>query len=213
MTTPRRYAPQQLRRAHQRLQAMTETQLEIARGQAEGWRNFLTAATGLLAAVLVLKGRENVAELPSGYRLTVLPLVAAGLLSLLLATFLAVRAVHGKPGFELKYADAGKLLDWEREERDRIARLIRRACWATLLGVLATAAGIMVTWVAPGPDDPASTVMVHTRGESVCGELLAADGSGVTVKVKARKEANGAATVRHLDWRRDAVSVAPVSQC
>ncbi|MFF7354916.1 MULTISPECIES: hypothetical protein [Streptomyces] len=192
---------------------MTETQLEIARGQAEGWRNFLTAATGLLAAVLVLKGRENVAELPSGYRLTVLLLVAAGLLSLLLATFLAVRAVHGKPGFELKYVDAEKLLDWEREERNRIARLIRRACWATLLGVLATAAGIMVTWVAPGPDDPAATVVVHTRGASVCGELLATDGSGVTVRVKTGKDPDAATTIRHLDWRNGAVSVAPVDRC
>ncbi|EST29476.1 hypothetical protein M878_20585 [Streptomyces roseochromogenus subsp. oscitans DS 12.976] len=190
---------------------MTETQLEIARGQAEGWRNFLTAATGLLAAVLVLKGRENVAELPSGYQRAVLVLMAAGLCLLLLATFLAVRAVHGKPGFELKYAHAEKLLDWERGERDRIARLIRSACWATLLGVVATAAGIMVTWVAPGRDGPASTVTVHTRGASVCGELLAADAAGVTVKVKGTKDT--AAVIRHLDWQRDAVSVAPVAQC
>ncbi|MEV5873685.1 hypothetical protein AB0L75_05510 [Streptomyces sp. NPDC052101] len=216
MTTPRRYAPRQLRRAQERLEAMAEAQLEIARGQAEGWRNFLSVATGLLAAVLVLKGRENVAELPSGYRLAVIVLMAAGLGLLLTAAFLAVSAVHGRPGHELRYAHAERLLDWERDERDRIAGLIGFTRWATLLGVLATAAGIMVTWAAPAPDDPASTVVVHTRGDAVCGELLAVDGSGVTVKVKAgkgAKDGKGATVIRHLDWQRDAVSVAPVARC
>ncbi|WP_405448524.1 hypothetical protein OG399_18115 [Streptomyces achromogenes] len=212
MTGARRYQPEELERAQQRLDEMAQAQLGIARAQAEGWRNFLGAATGLLAAVLVLKGRENVAELPGGYRTAVVALVAAGLVLLLGAAFLAVSAAHGRPGDELRYAHAAGLLDWEERELARIASRIGLARWAAVLGVLASAAGILLTWVAPGPDDPVSMVRVHTRGESLCGELLAADGSGVTVKVKP-KDGKGAVTIRHLTWARDAVSVAPVTAC
>ncbi|MEU6667052.1 hypothetical protein [Streptomyces sp. NPDC046727] len=219
MTPPGDYEPEELERAQQRLDAMAENQLQIAQAQAEGWRNFLTVATGLLAAVLVLKGRENVAELPDGYRLAVFALMAAGLVLLLLAAFLAVSAAHGRPGDVLKYAHAARLLDWEEKELDRIGSRIGGARWATVLGVLATAAGILLTWVAPGPGEPERTVRVHTRGETVCGELLAVDGSGVTLKVvpaggKADKGGGkDAATIRHLTWERDAVSVAPADKC
>ncbi|MBL1083128.1 hypothetical protein JK359_14225 [Streptomyces actinomycinicus] len=212
MTAPRRYASPELRRAQKRLEAMTEAQLQIARAQAEGWRNFLTIATGLLAAVLVLKGRENVAELPGGYRTAVVVSVAAGLVLLLAAAFLAVAAAHGRPGGGLKYADAIALLDWERDERERIVSRVSLARWATLLGVPVTAAGILVTWVAPAPDEPAQKVVVHTRGEKVCGELLAADGTGVTIKVEPAS-GKGAATVRHVAWQGDAMSAAPAGRC
>ncbi|MFF8729132.1 hypothetical protein ACF073_21925 [Streptomyces sp. NPDC015171] len=214
-TPPRRYEPEELERAQLRLDAMTEAQLEIGRAQAEGWRNFLTVATGLLAAVLVLKGRENVAELPDGYREAVVALVAAGLVLLLVAAFLAVSAAHGRPGDVLKHAHAAKLLDWEEDERKRIASRIGGALRATVLGVLATAAGILLTWVAPGPDEPAQTVRVHTRQETVCGELLAVDGAGVTLKVepKGGKKSKEDGTIRHLTWQRDAVSAAPADSC
>ncbi|MGW3464391.1 hypothetical protein ACWDE9_34520 [Streptomyces olivaceoviridis] len=215
MTPARRYLPEELERAQQRLDAMAENQLQIARQQAEGWRNFLTVTSGLLAAVLVLKGRENVAELPGGYRAAVVVLVAAGLVLLLVAAFFAVSAAHGRPGEELTYAHAAKLLDWEEGERDRIASRIRVTRWATVLGVAATASGILLTWVSPGPDEPARTVQVHTRGQTLCGELLAVDGSGVTVKIKPAGpgEGKGAATIRHLTWQHDAVSVAPADTC
>ncbi|MEU3523075.1 hypothetical protein AB0E62_04285 [Streptomyces sp. NPDC038707] len=212
MTPARGYEPEELERAQQRLDAMAHDQLGIARAQAEGWRNFLGAATGLLAAVLVLKGRENVAELPGGCRTAVVALVAAGLVLLLGAAFLAVSAAHGRPGDELRYAHAARLLEWEERELDRIAARIGAARWAAVAGVLATAAGILLTWVAPGPEDPVPTVRVHTRGEALCGELLAADGSGVTVRIEP-KGGKGAVTVRHLTWERDAVSVAPATAC
>ncbi|WP_225824368.1 hypothetical protein [Streptomyces naphthomycinicus] len=221
MTASRQYEPEELERAQQRLDVMTQEQLQIGRAQAEGWRNFLTVATGLLAAVLVLKGRENVAELPGSYKLWVFGLMAAGLVLLLLAAYLAVLAAHGKPGEVLKNATAAKLLDWEETERGRIASRIRGTRRATVLGVLATAAGILLTWVAPGPDEPARTVRVHTPRESLCGQLLAADGTGVTLRIEPSggkdgedgKGGPGGATVRHLGWQRDAVSVAPVDKC
>ncbi|CAM5697289.1 MULTISPECIES: hypothetical protein [Streptomyces] len=162
-----------------------------------------------------LEVRENVAELPGGYRAAVVVLVAAGLVLLLVAAFFAVSAAHGRPGEELKYAHAAKLLGWEEGERDRIASRIRVTRWATVLGVAATASGILLTWVSPGPDEPARTVQVHTRGQTLCGELLAVDGSGVTVKIKPAGpgEGKGAATIRHLTWQHDAVSVAPADTC
>ncbi|QTD99809.1 hypothetical protein [Streptomyces cyanogenus] len=212
MTPSERYLPEELERAQQRLDAMAEQQLQIARAQAEGWRNFLTVASGLLAAVLVLKGRENVTTLPGGYRTAVIALVAAGLVLLLGAAFLAVSAAHGRPGDVLKYAHAAKLLDWEEREKERIASRIRITRWATVAGVLATAAGILLTWVSPAPSEPARTVRVHTRGETLCGELLAADADGITVKVEP-PSGKGRAVIRHLAWQRDAVSTAPADTC
>ncbi|MFF5976886.1 hypothetical protein ACFY7C_35820 [Streptomyces sp. NPDC012769] len=212
--------------AQQRLFEMLQSQLGIARHQAEGWRNFLATATALLAAVLVLKGRENVAELPTGYRTAVVVMMACGLLALLFSAFTAASAAHGRPGDELKAADGEQLLAWESEESARVAVLVNRARWLAVAGVLATAAGVMTTWVAPSADKGGgASVSVHTRDGVVCGELVELDAEGITVKVKPAggkdaKESKGEKdgkdgkdALRRLDWGTQAVSATPVDSC
>lgn len=198
-------------RAQERLDDMLQSQLEIARVQAEGWRNFLASATALLAAVLVLKGRENVAELPSGYRLAVVAAMSLGLVVLLASAFAAASAAHGRPGQELVAANGASLLRWERQEVRRIGRLTVLARWLAVGGVLAVAAGVMLTWAAPAAGGPGGAVSVQTRSGAVCGELVASDAEGVTVRVAA--PGGGPGTLRRLAWGSEASGAAPVDGC
>jgi hypothetical protein len=214
---PRRSARSLRIEAQERLYAMLQSQVEIDRHQAEGWRNFLATATALLAAVLVLKGRENVAELTSPYRLGVVLAMAVGLLALLTSAFAAASAAHGRPGNALRHADGAQLLKWEAAESTRIATLINRARWLAVAGVLATATGVMVTWVAPAADKGAVSVTVHTRDGVVCGKLVELDDDGITLQVKSggTSASDKAATdsLRRFAWRSQAVSASPTSAC
>lgn len=215
---PQRRSARSLRfEAQERLYAMVQSQLESDRHQAEGWRNFLATATALLAAVLVLKGRENVAELTSGYRLGVVLAIAAGLLALLTSAFAAASAAHGRPGARLKRADGAQLLKWEAAESDRIATLINLARWLAVAGVLATATGVMVTWVAPAAEKDAAAITVTTRDGAVCGQLIELDERGITVRVKSGgssgSDKTGKDTLRRYSWGSQAVSASPTNGC
>lgn len=212
MSTPTPPSARALRlRAQARAYDMLQSQVGIARGQAEGWRNFLASATALLAAVLVLKGRENVAELPAHYRLAVVGAMSLGLVALLASAFAAASAAHGRPGQELAFADGAALLRWEGREVRRIGRLVARARWLAVAGVLATAAGVMLTWVAPAADGAAGSVSVQTGGGVVCGTLVESDANGVTVRVPG--PAGGQDTLRRLAWGTEAQSAHPVDAC
>ncbi|MGQ4486787.1 hypothetical protein LRE75_16105 [Streptomyces sp. 372A] len=204
--------------ARQRLYDMLQSQLAIARHQAEGWRNFLATATALLAAVLVLKGRENVAELTPVYRWSVVGAIAAGLLALLSSAFTAASAAHGRPKDALEHVDEIQLIQWEKRELARTALYVNRARWLAVAGVVATAAGVLATWVAPASEKGAATVTVHTREGTVCGELVSLGPSGVTVRVKASGAAASGGgspkdSLRTLAWGTQALSAAPASGC
>ncbi|MEV5603123.1 hypothetical protein AB0L33_16950 [Streptomyces sp. NPDC052299] len=204
--------------ARQRLYDMLQSQLAIARHQAEGWRNFLATATALLAAVLVLKGRENVAELTPVYRWSVVGAIAVGLLALLSSAFTAASAAHGRPKDALEHADEIQLIKWEKRELARTPRYVNLARWLAVAGVLATAAGVLATWVAPASEKGGAAVTVHTREGTVCGELVSLDPSGVTVRVKAGGAAASGgggpkASLRTLAWGTQALSAAPASGC
>lgn len=203
--------------ARQRLYDMLQSQLSIARHQAEGWRNFLATATALLAAVLVLKGRENVAELTPAYRWSVVAAIAVGLLALLSSAFTAASAAHGRPKDAVEHADEIQLIKWEKKELARTARYVNRARWLAVAGVLATAAGVLATWVAPANEKDAATVTVHTREGTVCGELVSLGPSGVTVRIKANATASDGGgpkdSLRTLAWGTQALSAAPASGC
>ncbi|WP_306322198.1 MULTISPECIES: hypothetical protein [unclassified Streptomyces] len=144
------FTDDQLRNAEDRAAALRDPhqQLRLAQHQAEGYRTYLSSLTGLLAAVFVLKGQENLSKLPDGARWTVVPLLGLGFLALVAASWLSVAAVHGRPGEEV-YSEPNRLLAYERQRTRTIWKLIEAARWLGLLGVLAVAAAIITTWVAP----------------------------------------------------------------
>ncbi|MFF4052156.1 hypothetical protein ACFYZ5_36500 [Streptomyces chartreusis] len=145
------FTPQQLRDADRRARELSspERQLQAALRQAEGYRNFLVSLTGLLTAVFVLKGQEDLSKLGHTPRCLVIGQLVTGFLALVVASWLGVLAVHGRPGEEIML-EAGRLLAYEKERTRVIWRLVEWARWLALLGVLAIAAAVVVTWVWPG---------------------------------------------------------------
>ncbi|MEV5883300.1 hypothetical protein AB0L74_11355 [Streptomyces sp. NPDC052020] len=143
--------PEQLRDADRRAResAAPDRQLQAALRQAEGYRNFLASLTGLLTAVFVLKGQEDLSKLADGPRWTVITLLITGFLALITASWLGVVAVHGRPGEEV-LLEAGRLLRYEKKRTRTVWLLVEWARWLALGGVLAVTAAVIVTWVSPG---------------------------------------------------------------
>jgi hypothetical protein len=72
--------------------------LEIVRGRAEKWVAGLTALTGLLASVLVVKGPTSLRDLTLPWRILVALLSALALGALTFATYRAYQSAFGDPG-------------------------------------------------------------------------------------------------------------------
>ncbi|MFD9790579.1 hypothetical protein ACFWXK_06455 [Streptomyces sp. NPDC059070] len=144
------FTPRQLRDADRRAEEMAfpRRQLEVARAQAEGYRNFLASLTGLLTTVFVLKGQENLSKLPHGHRMWVVALLITGFAALITASWLAVSAVHGRPG-ETLVLGATPVLHYEVARTRRIWVLVEWARWLALAGVVSVAGAVVVTWLAP----------------------------------------------------------------
>lgn len=145
------FTTEQLRDAERRLAELRDPhqQLGLALRQAEGYRTYLSSLTGLLTAVFVLKGQENLSKLPDVPRWTVVALLTAGFLALIIASWFSVLAVHGRPGVEI-LSEPETLLRYERRRTKEVWRLVETARWLALLGVLAVAAAVIVTWLFPG---------------------------------------------------------------
>ncbi|MFE6618487.1 hypothetical protein [Streptomyces sp. NPDC057740] len=124
------FTPQQLRDADRRARELSspDRQLQAALHQAEGYRNFLASLTGLLTAVFVLKGQEDLSKLGHTPRCLVIGLLVTGFLALVAASWLGVLAVHGRPGEEIML-EAGRLLAYEKERTRVIWRLVEWARW------------------------------------------------------------------------------------
>lgn len=144
------FTDEQLENAEDRAAALRDPhqQLQLALHQAEGYRTYLSSLTGLLSAVFVLKGQENLSKLSDGARWTVISLLSTGFLALIVASWLSVVAVHGRPGEEV-YSEPNRLLTYERRRTRTIWKLVEAARWLGLIGVLAVAAAVVTTWVAP----------------------------------------------------------------
>ncbi|MEV0573245.1 hypothetical protein [Streptomyces sp. NPDC050392] len=152
-------------------------QLDIVRRQAEGWRNGLTGLTGLLTAVLVLKGRETFTDLPGWAVVLASGLIAGGFLLLLAGTLLAVRASHGRRTKDI-VTNGADLEEWTEQETQDCRRALSRAIGCFVAGVLLVASSVGVAWTTYASPDPSPvmSVQVTTTGGVLCGRLAASDG-------------------------------------
>jgi hypothetical protein len=155
-------------------------QLEAVRKQAETWRTGLTGLTALFGAVLVLRGRENVADLTAQYRALIVALLLSALVALVVATLSALRAASGAPGDECLLT--GEDLEaWTRQETAEAQRSIRRARRLTLVGAGAMAVAVGLAWLAPR-ETRQPTVVVQSVDGRTCGSLSAITGGAVAVQ-------------------------------
>ena len=139
------------------LDASERGRLELVRRRAEKWVAGLTALTGLLASVLVVKGPDSVTELTAGAKAAVGALFAIAFVFLAFATYNGYAAAYGLPG-RLDEIDrnpvqglAGRLSDARRDVAAKAQRAIRDALIATFFAVGLMAGAVAVTWFPPSP--------------------------------------------------------------
>ncbi|MFI9240085.1 hypothetical protein [Streptomyces sp. NPDC053079] len=181
-------------------------QLPELRRQAEGWRTGLTGLTALITVLAVLKGRDNLADLPEGARLAATCLLGSAFLVLVVGSLLAVRASHGRPGDEIILGGQA-LRRWTEREVVRISRFVKASAVCCVLGVVLVFAAVATAWsTAGGP--AAGLVQVRTPSATVCGELHAAGSEGVSLWVTAE----GRRELRVLPVGAD-TSITPAKAC
>jgi hypothetical protein len=148
------------------------SQLDTARKQAEVWRAGLAALTALLTAIFVLKGRDNVSDLTEPYQAIVVGLLGLALLLLLLATMWVSRALAGPAGQQILLTGEG-VEKWTTGEVRKISIALRWAPVMAAVGVIAVAAAIGITWLAPAQGTTSPLVQVtESTGHQVCGQLI-----------------------------------------
>ncbi|MFK0049906.1 hypothetical protein ACIQU4_38530 [Streptomyces sp. NPDC090741] len=171
------------RRWAERARELEFTRLPELRRQAEGWRTGLTGLTTLLAVLMLLKGRDNLAELPDWARALATGLLVSAFVLLVVGSLLAVRAAHGVPGGEILLGGQA-LRRWTEQEASRVKRALSRASACCVLGVVLVVGALLLSWVTT-ETAPTHLVEVRTNTGGLCGELVAADGHQVSVRTKA----------------------------
>jgi hypothetical protein len=147
------------------------SQLDIARKQADAWRIGLGALTGLLTAVLVLTGRNNVSDLTGPAQGGVVALLALALAALITATLLVSRSLSGPAGRRI-LLNGEDLEEWTKAEVRKISWALRLAPPLAAAGVVAVALAVGITWLAPVRSAGAGLVQVtQTAGQRSCGQL------------------------------------------
>jgi Na+/melibiose symporter-like transporter len=150
--------------------------LTMVRGRAQKWIGGLTALTGLLGTVLVLKGPGQAAGIPMGWRIIVAVLVALSMVLLAWATFNAYRGAYGDPG-KLDEVDRNpvkglheRLASARLEVAEKAQQRLRAAVVLTFLGIGAIVAATALTWFVPPAgmgDSPGGHTCITAGGETI----------------------------------------------
>ena len=161
------------------------SRLQLVRTRAEKWLGGLTALTGLVTTVLVIKGPQSTADIATSWKVAVGLLIALALAVLVFATYRAYQSAYGDPGrldevnsqpltgLAVRLADARK-----KAAADAQAHL-RHAVIATLAAIALLALAIGITWFAPpAPKTASSSVCILVQGKVIA--KVAAD--SVTLK-------------------------------
>lgn len=152
-------------------------QLPSTRRQAETWRTGLAGLTGLLGAVLIVKGRDTIADLSQGRRVLVIALLALAFAVLVTATLSALRAASGNPGDDTLLTGED-LRDWTEREVIAARRAIRWARALTLCGIALVAVAVGVAWLSPTAKPGTTLVLIESASGTVCGALASSAAAG-----------------------------------
>ena len=181
--TPRRADPSELRWA-KRLDDLELGALEKVRGTAEKWAASLVAILGLASTVLVVKGRDDITKLATGWQIAVAVLLGLTFLLGAIAIYLAALAAQGTPK-KLDWPTPNKLRKWERDEALKAQTNLRRSRGLTIAVAACSVLAIGCTWFGESaptdPPSPASVLVVPAAGAPVCGQL-AAGPAGVSIR-------------------------------
>ncbi|MFI9763604.1 hypothetical protein ACIHFB_37385 [Streptomyces sp. NPDC051963] len=188
--------------------ALEFTQLGELRRQAEGWRSGLSGLAALLTVLVVLKGRDDLAQLPTAARNVASGLVALAFLLLVAGSVLATRAAHGRMDERSRLMGGQALRRWTVREVDRVTRSLYRAALCCCAGIVFTVAAIAVAW-STTESAPDHLVRVGTTTGDRCGAFLASGPDAVVLGV----EGKGGDRERITLPDTVVTSVTPVTSC
>jgi len=175
------------------LERNEENRLELVRSRSEKWVGGLTALTGLIGTVLIVKGPESISDIRTMWRGIVGALVAAALGLLAFATYRAYQSAYGSPGLLVEIAPtplqglSERLTTARHKAATTAQNHLKQALISAFLGIAALAAATGITWFAPIESaDSAETICLSIDGRTIVevpGDRLAVERmeAGVTV--------------------------------
>jgi hypothetical protein len=148
--------------------------LHLVRTRAEKWLGGLTALTGLVTTVLVIKGPPSTADIATSWKIAVGSLIALALAVLVFGTFRAYQSAYGDPGRldEVSSQPVTGLAVRLANKRNQAAAAaqahLRHAVFATLAAVALLAVAIGLTWFAPpAPKTASSSACILAPGNAI----------------------------------------------
>jgi hypothetical protein len=182
------------RRAHDELLKSSEARVKTMRTRAEKWIGGLTALTGLLAIVYVLKGPESISGFSIGWKLALAGLSALSLVALAGATYKAYSSAFGDvvnaEGISPHPVDGlhRRLFQARLTAETKAKEQLSDAVSFAFVGLFLAAAAITLSWFAPaGGEDDKAVCIVDAGGSQVArfpGSTIEVEslGEGVTIR-------------------------------
>jgi hypothetical protein len=157
------------------LMKASDARVITARSRAEKWIGALTAFTGLLGIVFVLKGPESVSDLQTGWKVAILLAFAIALTFLASATRRAYTAAFGSSSSPETTSPApveglhDRLFEARRQAEASAKGNLSSAVLRAFIGIAFAAMGIGISWFAT--QEPAKagefTCIVDGKGAEV----------------------------------------------
>lgn len=204
MAVPRPASPSD-RHMQRRFQELQLKSLSRIRATAEKWAGSISALTAVFNIVVLLKGREDVSELPGIAQALVGVALLVALICAFVAIYQAALAAQGSPMGV--YSGAANFRETYMRETERAARQL---WWSRLFVIpatlaLALAIGITWFWPIPAAERRVSALAVQRSGALACGRLVAPAGGGVTLQASTADGRTVAVP--------DIVAASPIGKC
>lgn len=159
--------------------------LNIVRARAQHWIGGISALSGVLGTVLIVKGRESFTQITLGWRITIGAALAVALILLALATYCSYRAAFGSPDALAEIDPVpltglhARLLEARRDAATNALQDLSNAIRAVFAAVSVITLGVGITWFAPsGPPPSKSVVCIYSNGA----RLVQLSGESVAVR-------------------------------
>jgi hypothetical protein len=155
------------------LEANDSNRLALVRTRAEKWLGGLTAVTGLLGTVVIIKGPQSASSLPTSWRVGVGVLVLMALVALVYAVCRAYQSAYGDPAHidELPVQPITGLAARLRQARATSAQTalhhLGSAFVATLVAVSLLTVAVAITWFTPSGTPTQESVCLSVDGTTV----------------------------------------------
>jgi hypothetical protein len=165
---------------------------DTVRGSARAWETALTAFITLITTGVIVKGRDSIIGLTTGWRISIVILAGGGLLLAVYGLWLTVAAEAGthpetKTLQDIRQAH-GTLDAYQVYLATGAARRLRWGIRSAAAAMTLLIVGVVATWLAPAPP-PSRAYVAVTHGRSVtCGTPVPGATGQIRLSVPGRSE-------------------------